>query len=904
MSIVLKPMHPGMPYSPSTMLLTAISESSTTIEVVDGRVLPDAPNEATIGTTESAETIHYGRKEGNILYDVIRGVQREGEARAWAAGNTVARNINELDFERLRDNITSIYEGLDSLEVDFTPVNTDIANLTADLTAAKQSITEHNIRITNNTGLINDVNSYITPFQTSINSLESWRSTAISDLQLHYTGILAAQGRLTTVEGKVTTLEGTVASARTDILQNAGNIGAANTNIAIQQSNISLFNERLFLQNPIIGQYAVSSGTRALAIGTGPSVARGPQSAGSASITIGSSNSTTGNGPRTTNSGGITIGSRIGTSGSAIQNEAYGAIIIGSVNNATTPPFVHATNGSASIIIGSYNSTGVASICNSFAGVIIGGSSGSSVLEGALIGNSSNAAIAIGGTSSTGYGPTALGHASVAIGGSGAGAGNSAQTSGHASVAIGGSGGIGDGATAIGNGSIAIGGSTAGGRGAFTSGQGSVAIGGATLGGLGAQIIDSSTGCVAIGGAVSGGGGAWISDAQGSIAIGGAASSGNGARAIEYSCVAIGGTAGGTAQGAFAGAWYATAIGAGTGSTQGAQAHGQGSIAIGTNTRVEHTGGTALGWAARTTANNQIMFGDSGATPTAYRALSVISDQRDKADIQELTYDPLLFINRVAPVQYRLDFRRDYEKYVEITEVEYNALDATSQKFNVITMQAELIGDIEYLDLRPPVTGVFSARKNSAIEDIYILKDKNLLDSKAKAVLQFKHTMEAQGISMATFIPSDENPDAQYAAIDPSIEFFEEDENSPIDSEDSGIELAPGDTEGTFDDAEISLEDLDLPIKPGRKIYFLRTAMERDGSKKNNRLHNGVLAQQVKEVADQMGFDFAGFKHHSHNGDNGEDIMSISYEEFIAPMIGAIQMLTAKVEALESELQK
>ena len=42
-----------------------------------------------------------------------------------------------------------------------------------------------------------------------------------------------------------------------------------------------------------------------------------------------------------------------------------------------------------------------------------------------------------------------------------------------------------------------------------------------------------------------------------------------------------------------------------------------------------------------------------------------------------------------------------------------------------------------------------------------------------------------------------------------------------------------------------------------------------------------------------MGFDFAGVKHMAHNKDNdgvaeGDDMYSLTYEEFIALMVGAI----------------
>ena len=73
-----------------------------------------------------------------------------------------------------------------------------------------------------------------------------------------------------------------------------------------------------------------------------------------------------------------------------------------------------------------------------------------------------------------------------------------------------------------------------------------------------------------------------------------------------------------------------------------------------------------------------------------------------------------------------------------------------------------------------------------------------------------------------------------------------------------------------------------------------------DGSKKRNRYHHGLIAQEVKEVLDSNGIDFGGFQDHKVSG--GDDVLSIGYNELIAPMIKAIQQLSAKVESLENQL--
>lgn len=74
--------------------------------------------------------------------------------------------------------------------------------------------------------------------------------------------------------------------------------------------------------------------------------------------------------------------------------------------------------------------------------------------------------------------------------------------------------------------------------------------------------------------------------------------------------------------------------------------------------------------------------------------------------------------------------------------------------------------------------------------------------------------------------------------------------------------------------------------------------LERDGSKKRSRFHHGLIAQEVKQIIEQTGVDFGGFQHHSVNG--GCDVMSIGYDEMVAPLIKSVQQLYARVVALEA----
>ena len=99
----MEDMFPAQPLSPITELASGITDSQTTIPLVDASVLPDAPNLATIGTEEDAECIKYEGKNGNDLTDVTRGF--EGIAKAWDAGEQVARMLAAHDINSLQNNL-------------------------------------------------------------------------------------------------------------------------------------------------------------------------------------------------------------------------------------------------------------------------------------------------------------------------------------------------------------------------------------------------------------------------------------------------------------------------------------------------------------------------------------------------------------------------------------------------------------------------------------------------------------------------------------------------------------------------------------------------------------------------------------------------------------------------------
>ena len=106
----LAKMYPPQANTPETSLSGALTAAGTTVNVVDGTMLPDAPNLLTIGADGStAETVLMTAKSGNVL-TVVRG-QDGTTARAWSAGDVIGRYFTAADQKAMQDNINALNSG-------------------------------------------------------------------------------------------------------------------------------------------------------------------------------------------------------------------------------------------------------------------------------------------------------------------------------------------------------------------------------------------------------------------------------------------------------------------------------------------------------------------------------------------------------------------------------------------------------------------------------------------------------------------------------------------------------------------------------------------------------------------------------------------------------------------------
>lgn len=103
----MKVMYRGIPFSPRTALSANLGEADTVIPVEDVSAFPSAPNYATIGLDEEAETFLYTALTEHALSGCTRGV--EGTAKAWGKGEVVARNFTAADHGALTENVAELY---------------------------------------------------------------------------------------------------------------------------------------------------------------------------------------------------------------------------------------------------------------------------------------------------------------------------------------------------------------------------------------------------------------------------------------------------------------------------------------------------------------------------------------------------------------------------------------------------------------------------------------------------------------------------------------------------------------------------------------------------------------------------------------------------------------------------
>jgi len=107
--MTLKPMYPGVAYSPSTELSNSITAAAQVIPVDNINVFPAAPNVAVLERDEQRETIAYAGINGNSLTQVTRAIAEGDTAIDWSAGTQIARFFTANDLNDLQENVELLF---------------------------------------------------------------------------------------------------------------------------------------------------------------------------------------------------------------------------------------------------------------------------------------------------------------------------------------------------------------------------------------------------------------------------------------------------------------------------------------------------------------------------------------------------------------------------------------------------------------------------------------------------------------------------------------------------------------------------------------------------------------------------------------------------------------------------
>jgi hypothetical protein len=146
-------------------------------------------------------------------------------------------------------------------------------------------------------------------------------------------------------------------------------------------------------------------------------------------------------------------------------------------------------------------------------------------------------------------------------------------------------------------------------------------------------------------------------------------------------------------------------------------------------------------------------------------------------------------------------------------------------------------------------------------------------------------------------IPKIPYPNKPSAPIEPIENKYDNIDNYDIDKAKYDIDKAKYDVDkAKYDVDKKNYDDVMSKFIENSKLANIT----HDGSKKRVRYHHGVIAQDIKQIIDDTNIDFGGYQDHKVKG--GDDVLSIGYDEFIAPLIKAVQELSKKVKDLEDKV--
>jgi chromosome segregation ATPase len=111
-------------------------------------------------------------------------------------------------------------------------------------------------------------------------------------------------------------------------------------------------------------------------------------------------------------------------------------------------------------------------------------------------------------------------------------------------------------------------------------------------------------------------------------------------------------------------------------------------------------------------------------------------------------------------------------------------------------------------------------------------------------------------------------------------------------TQNGAIQISDGSFKSQIDPSDLGLNF----IRRLRPVKFVWNVTDRKKSGKGSRDHYGFIAQDIKRTLDELGIDFGGFIRDKKSG-----ILGLRYNEFICPVVRAIQELSEQVEELHEK---
>lgn len=251
-----------------------------------------------------------------------------------------------------------------------------------------------------------------------------------------------------------------------------------------------------------------------------------------------------------------------------------------------------------------------------------------------------------------------------------------------------------------------------------------------------------------------------------------------------------------------------------------------------------------LGADARVSGSNQVQLGDAATTTYVYGTVQNRSDMNDKADVRD-TVLGIDFIMGLRPVDGRWDMRDDY--FETLPEKPVEPLAPTKPVAPIMEASAQ---GVRVYHLDGDETNIYSRVIETGRSD-YIETSE-----------QYQARVDVYNESLARY----------------------------------NIELAGYPAE--VENYEKAIVEWDFECSRIREHNSaVATGEGKDGSKTRERFHHWFIAQEVKELCDNLGVEFGGYQDHKIAG--GCDVHSLGYDEFIPPAVKAIQQCWQRINELE-----